>query len=559
MVAKSMKGDRRMKRVVAACTLTTSLAILSLGVRCGGETEVVDPPSPPASTIELRGTVAGTPIAAYDLCVRDERPADRSAGVQVFLDASGSTRGFSVASVMSPLAQWVKRASIGSPTSGVELSLTRLQAFSTDGFIDLPTREETVTYEVGHGNTNLDEVIARAQDEAITVIATDGVPYTTGLQSAACAGQVDVTCVAKKLREFIDANPHPGMWIVPLFGRYDGKYAAEGQRIPNNPEWAEQTTRQLKETLGGDIRLRANDSADRATNPFFYTGPRTLLLIVLAKDASMGRIFLSSLYERASQYRVALLGEDFTAFNGMADHPLGAFTPVELYPGYTPRISSIRGEKRKAPANLSDEAGGFISVKELREGNPFQAQVACAGARESTPDQVIDLAFSTGAHDRCRKMYSLPSVQYLPELPVKTGDSEKKDASTLVRKLVLTQATAEQNGALRGEMHIRCAGGGRGCDNPSTIRIVAKVAYSDAAERLADRTGSVGAVAYLQRLSTESLVEEPFKVLALDRMLIEVMRTITQDAAAQDVGRIDVCRTDPTPPVATATHTSDTR
>jgi hypothetical protein len=551
-----MRKDGRMKRALAACTLSTSLAILALGVRCNGETEVVEPPPPPASTIELKGTRAGTPAGAYDLCVRDERPADRTAGVQVFLDASGSTRGFSVPNVMSPLAQWVKRSAIGSPASGVEFSLTRLQTFSTDGIIDLPTREETINYTVEHGNTNLDEVIARAKNEAITVIATDGVPYTNGAQSTACAGQVDVTCVAKKLREFIDANPHPGMWIVPLFGRYDGKFAAEGQQIPNNPEWAEQTTRQLKETLGGDIRLRANDSEDRLTNPFFYTGPRTLLLIVLAKDASMGRIFLSSLYERASQYRVALLGENFTSFNAMSDKPLGAFTPVELYPGYTPRISSIRGEKRKPPTDVSDDEGGFISVKELLEGNPFQAQVACAGARESTPDQVIDLAFSTGTQNGCRKMYSLPSVQYLPELPSKTDENEKQDASTLVRSLVLTQAGDDQSGALRGEMHIRCAGGGRGCGNPTTIRVVAKVAYSDAAERLADRSAPVGAVMYLQKLSTESLVLEPFKVLALDRMLIEVMRTITQDAAAQDVGTITVCRTDPVPRTTTAATTT---
>jgi len=536
-----------MKRLVAASTLSACLAILTLGTRCKGETEVVDPPPPSGdATIELKGTVAGTPLGAYDLCVRDERPAERTAGVQVFLDASGSMRGFSVPGVMSPLAQWVKRSAIGSPAGGVEFSLTRLQAFSTGGIIDLPAREETISYEVKQGsNTNLEEVIGRAQDEAITVIATDGVPYTTGVESTTCAGQVDVTCVAKKLREFIDANPHPGMWIVPLFGRYDGKYAGEGQQIPDNPEWAEQTTRHLKETLGGDIRLRANNSPDRATNPFFYTGPRTLLLIVLAKDASMGRIFLSSLYERAPHYRVALLGENFTSFSAMPDRPLGAFTPIELYPGYTPRVSSIRGQKRKPAAEVSEEAGGFIDVRELKEGNPFLARVACAGARESTPDEIVDVTFLTGTKDLCRKMYSLPSVQYLPELPSKTDGNEKQDAATLVRSLVLTQAGAGQNGALRGEMRIRCAGGGRGCDNPTTIRIVAKVAYSDAAERLADRVAPVGAVAYLQRLSTDSLVEEPFKVLALDRMLIEVMRTITQDAAAQDVGAITICRTDP--------------
>ena len=92
-------------------------------------------------------------------------------------------------------------------------------------------------------------------------------------------------------------------------------------------------------------------------------------------------------------------------------------------------------------------------------------------------------------------------------------------------------------------MHVRCAGtGGRPCGAPTTIRVVARVAYSDAAERLADRRAPVGTVAYLQKLSTDSLVDEPFKVLALDRMLIEVMRTITQDASARDVAGIEVCR-----------------
>jgi hypothetical protein len=257
-----------MRRFVLACALPILLALLTLGTRCGSET--VDPPPPPpgALTIDLKGTTAGTPATAYDLCIRDERPAERSAGVQIFLDASGSTRGFSVPAVMSPLAQWVKRSAIGSPAAGVEFSLTRLAAFSTDGIVDLPTREETISYTVGHANTNLNEVIARAQDEAITVIATDGVPYTSGGQSAECAGQVDVTCVAKKLRQFIDSNAHPGMWIVPLFGRYDGKFAAEGQQIPNDPQWAENTAKRLKETLGGDESIflyRTEDAAaDRA-------------------------------------------------------------------------------------------------------------------------------------------------------------------------------------------------------------------------------------------------------------------------------------------------------
>lgn len=532
------------------------LAILDM--RCGGgETPVENPPVlPTAGSIDLKGTPAGTPAAAYDLCVRAEHPSERTAGVQIFLDASGSTKGFSIPRVMSPLAQWVKRSSIGSPAAGVEFSLNRLQAFSTDGIIDLPTHEDSINYTVEHGNTNLDEVIGRAQDEAITVVVTDGVPYTSASQSSACAGQVDVTCVAKKLREFIDRNPHPGMWIVPLFGRYDGKFTTEGQQIPNDPQWAETTAKRLKETLGGTIMIRANGDTDRTINPFFYTGPRTLILIILARDVSLGRIFLESLYERADLYGVALLGESFTSFNDMADKPVGMFTPVELYPGYTPRVSMIRGEKRKPAADVPDDAGGFISIKQVQEGNPFQLSVACAGARESTPDQIFDLSFSTGTADLCRKMYSLPSVQYLPELPVKGDENEKQDAASLIRSLTLTQAGGGQIGSLRGEMHIHCGGGGRPCDHPSTIRVVAKVAYSDAAARLADRTSPAGAVAYLQRLSTDSLVNEPFKVLALDRMMIEVMRTITQDAEAQDVAAVTVCRTDPVKPVAAPATTT---
>ncbi len=546
-----------MKPRLPIWALSIPMALLALGTRCGGEKPTTDnPPLAAPGTVELKGTAAGTPAVAYDLCVRDERPAERTASVQIFLDASGSTSGFSIPLVMSPLAQWVKRSAIGSPASGVEFSLNRIQAFSTDGIIDLPAHEETINYKVTHANTNLDEVIGRAQDESITVVVTDGVPYTSASQSAGCAGQVDVTCVAKKLRQFIDSNPHPGIWIVPMFGRYDGKFTTEGQQIPNDPQWAETTAKRLKETLGGTIMIRANGDIDRAVNPFFYTGPRTLLLIVLARDVSLGRIFISSLYERASLYRVTLLGENFTSFN-TTDKPLGAFTPVELYPGYTPRISLIRGELRKPALDADPNAGGFISVKQMQEGNPFQVSVACAGARESTPDQVIDLAFSTGASDQCRKMYSLPSVQYLPELPVRSDENEKQDAASLVRSLVLSQAAANQKGSLHGEIHIRCGGGGRPCDHPSTIRVVAKVGYSDAAERLADRNSPAGAVAYLQRLSTDSLVDEPFKVLALDRMLIEVMRTITQDASAQDVGTVVVCRTDAVkPPSTTATTTT---
>lgn len=547
-----------MKRVIAGSAMAAAMLLLTTTARCGrGETPVEDNP---VLTIELKGTAPGTPVAAYDLCIRDERPAERTAGVQVFLDASGSMRGFSVDGVMSPLAQWVKRSAIGAPAAGVEFSLTRIQAFSTEGLIDLPTREEAVNYTVGRGNTNLDEMIGRGDEEAITVIVTDGVPYTSGGQSVSCAGQVDVTCVAKRLREFIDANTHPGMWILPLFGRYDGKFAAEGQQIPNDPEWADTTARRLKETLGGDIKLRANEGADRAINPFFYTGPRTLLVIVLAKDASMGRIFLSSLYERANLYRVALVGENFTAFNDAPDKALGAFTPVELYPGYIPRVSTIRGEIRKRQASEeSDDAGGFIAVKPLQEGNPFRVGLACAAARESTPDEIIDLTFSTGGGDVCRKVYSLPSVQYLPELPSKTDDTERQDAAAIMRSLVLTQAGAEQKGALRGEMHVHCSSsGGRPCDQPTTLRVVAKVAYSDAAERLADRKAPVGTVAYLQKLSTDLLTEEPFKVLALDRMLIEVMRTITQDASARDVASIQVCRTDAVPQPATAAGAATT-
>ena len=545
-----------MKRVIAASVVGVLLILLAAG--CPDGTPDDGPPPPPtAPTIDLQGTLSGTPPAAYDLCVRDEQPASSEAGVQVFLDASGSMRGFSVSRVMSPLAQWVKRSAIGAPTANVEFSLSRVQAFSTEGLIDLPPRAESVDYAVGRGNTNLDEMIARARDEEITVIATDGVPYTAGAESVSCAGQVDVTCVAKRLREFLNDNAHPGLWVVPLFANYDGRYSAEGQQIPNDPEWADTTARRLKETLGGDIRLRANNGLDRSINPFFYAGPRTLLLIVLAKDASMGRILLSSLYERANLYQVALVGEDFTAFTGTSDKALAAFTPVELYPGYTPRITLVGGVKRKrAVADVPEDAGGFIDIKRLHDGSPFRAEIACTAARESTPDETIDLTFSTGSSDACWKLYSLPSVQYLPELPSRTGEAERLDAAAIVRSLSLSHGGAQQPGALRGEMHVRCAGtGGRPCGAPTTIRVVARVAYSDAAERLADRRAPVGTVAYLQKLSTDSLVDEPFKVLALDRMLIEVMRTITQDASARDVAGIEVCRVDAVPRPAAATTT----
>jgi hypothetical protein len=560
MAAEGVIVTRRasMKRAFAAAGIGVLVIWSSAG--CPGEQPIDDTP-PPAQTltIELKGTEAATPTAPYDLCARDERPAGSEAGVQIFLDASGSMRGFSVPQVMSPLAQWVKRSAIGAPAANVQFSLIRVQAFSTAGIIDLPARAESVNYPVEHGNTNIDEMIARARDEAITVIATDGVPYTAGAESASCAGQVDVTCVAKRLREFLDDNAHPGMWIVPLFGQYDGKFSAEGQQIPNDPAWADSTARQLKETLGGDIRIRANNGPDRAMNPFFYTGPRTMLLIVLAKDASMGRIFLSALYERAGLYRVALVDEDFTAFTNATDKALAAFTPVELYPGYTPRVTNIHGVRRKrSVADTPEDAGGFIDVKRLHDGTPFRAEVACAAARESTPDEIVDLTFSTASSDVCRKLYSLPSVQYLPELPARTTEADRQDAASVVRSLALSQGSAQQPGSLRGELHIRCAGtGGKPCSSPTTIRVVAKVAYSDAAERLADRRASSGAVAYLQKLSTDSLVTEPFKVLALDRMLIEVMRTITQDASARDAAAIEVCRVDAVPkPAATVTDTS---
>lgn len=543
-----------MKRVIVVSALTCAALLTIAGCR-PPEHQDVSPPPPSVLAIDLKGTPAGTPLAAYDLCVRDERPADRAASVQIFLDASGSMHGFSIPGVMSPLAQWVKRSSIGAPTSGVEFSLARIQAFSAEGLVDLPTQEDTINYTVTHGDTNLDEIVGHANDESVTVIVTDGVPYTAAGKSSSCAGQVDVTCVAKRLRQFIDANAHPGIWIMPLFGRYDGKFSGEGQQIPNDPEWADKTARRLKETLGGDIRLRTNDAEDRALNPFFYTGPRTLLVIVLAKDASMGRIFLSSLYERANLYRVALLGENFTVFSEATDKALGAFTPVELYPGYIPRVSLIHGQQRKhQAADVPEDAGGFIAIKRMQDGNPFRAEVACAAARESTPDEIIDLTFSTGTGDNgCHRIFSLPSVQYLPELPTKIAETERQDGAAIVRSLTLSQAGADQQGAMRGELHIRCGGGGRPCDQPTTIRVVAKVAYSDAAERLSDRKAPVGAVAYLQKLSTDSLIDEPFKVLALDRMLIEVMRTITQDASARDVASLNVCRTDPPPRPAAAT------
>src|SRR5262249_49545342 len=142
----------------------------------------------------------------------------------------------------------------------------------------------------------------------------------------------DIACVAHAMRDAMRATSADGatgdwgLWFIPLIAEYDGPFYTEEPMPADFQE--RKVVDQIRADLGVQVEV-TNPRSGAGGLVYQYRGPRTLLLIVIARWADVGRAALQALWDRAGDRRLNRINKmrEFSA--GMA-----CLQPVEVYPGF---------------------------------------------------------------------------------------------------------------------------------------------------------------------------------------------------------------------------------
>jgi hypothetical protein len=365
------------------------------------------------------------------------RPIQLKTGrVQVLVDSSGSMIGFQ--HEIPPLVNWLRHGVSQVQQSAMNVQTTRLcqfsEAFSESGGLanctDLAS-EIVFDYKV-FGNTNLHQAIRSAKDYELTYIITDGVAATGGRGASDCAGGVDAACVARALREVIHAQSPEGndldrgIWVVPLLANYDGTFYTEEPIFPTNFS-AEETIKQVRADIGVNAVVQNPGTGSDGRLQFKYQGPRSMLLIVIARWAEVGRASVQALWERAEYLGVTRI-EEMKQFSS----ELASFSPIEVYPGF---LNQLRWETLKSVDDPNLRQGTMDAI--LNTTSPKQS-IVLECPKEGSGQDLYDL---TGSTSSSGQIAGCVPIRLLPALTFGFRAVDPKDDAVLRQcpRLVRTQ------------------------------------------------------------------------------------------------------------------------
>ena len=286
-------------------------------------------------TLPPAGPAAGfPPPATVTWCAGSLRQA--SVRAQFLADDSASMNGFPAA--MPVVAQWVELAFSHLRGSITQYAARRSCYFSQGrGIHDCSSSALAVKAFRAQGNTSLDQAIREAANFDLSVVLTDGIAATGATGGQGCAAGVDASCVAGSLEQAIApraGDPQamtPGIWLVPLAASFDGRFYTEQRADPSSFDTGKAAAAVAAETSTvAEITAPGLDAAKQLA--YRYRGPRLLLLLVVARDANLGRGFVQALAARREPGGLAAL-DALKAFQA----GVAALPPIEVYPGVLPQ------------------------------------------------------------------------------------------------------------------------------------------------------------------------------------------------------------------------------
>jgi hypothetical protein len=435
------------------------------------------------------------------------------------------------AKALPPLVTWVQQGISQLQNSTLVIEKSRICQFSQGqgiyGCTDFKNQPSNYDHS---GNTNLHEAIRSAQDFDLSFILTDGVAATGGQSAGDCARGVDAACVARALQSFI--NPQTattedgdrGIWIIPVVASYSGRFYTEEPITPSDFR-SKDTIDKVRSDI--DVEAVVQDPRTESNSLVFtYNGPRTLLLIVLARWANVGRAAVQALWERTSLNSIARL-KQVKGFSSLT----GALEPIEVYPGF---LNTVQWKTLKE----SDEPGdrrGTLDVFYERGATRSTISVSCP--KGGSGEGVYTLIGSTNVEDQisgCVPIRILPAFNYRFR-PVRSEDDAE------MGQLLKGFERRDDHANLR--LHLSCDTNlSRPCgQNPISAQWMAYMNYSKAADGLASSDSSNSLQQQIGALSTDHPSREPHRIFALLQTLETFYREVSQDQRSLVLASIDFC------------------
>jgi hypothetical protein len=460
-------------------------------------------------------------------CVQQRSTAE-TGDVQVLVDGSGSMVGFDP--MLPEIIKWSQHAVSAIHNSALNIGASRVCTFrEREGVSGCTGMTGAVPPRQSHGNTNLHEAIASAQDYALTLIVTDGVAATGENGKGDCATGVDAACVARSLVNWVhggDTSEDRGVWLVPLVAPYDGTFYTEEEIAPASFH-SEDAIQKIRSDIPLDASIQNPQPGPGGNLIYHYRGPRSLLLVVLAKKSDIGRAAIQALWERAEYLNVRQMGELRNYSGGIA-----ALTPVEVVPGF---LNKVRWSNLKE----SDEPGasqGTLDVHETGRGDKTTVEVNCPNSGENSGKYTLEGSGAPGQVAGCVPIRVVPGASFdvRPARPEDDGDLHQ-----FVKGFTLPAGSYSSLNLDLGcptDTNRRCNA------SPILVQLVAFMRYGEAADRLASPGKTASTVAALSNLSTAHPSLEPHRINALSLIVTLFYREIANDARSSVLGSFDVCK-----------------
>jgi len=297
------------------------------------------------------------------------------ADVQVLVDGSGSMIGFDPK--LPEIVRWSQHAISAIQNSVITIRNSRICTFrEKEGISGCAGITGQIPPISSHGDTNLHEAINSTKDYALTFIVTDGVAATGDQGKGSCATGVDAACVARSLVNAIhsnDTSDDRGIWIVPLVAPYEGQFFTEESISPGSFQ-SQQAIEKVHSDIPIDAAIQNPRTGYGEKLVYTYKGPRSLLLIVIAKKSDVGRAAIQALWDRAEYLNVGKLGALQKYSGGIA-----ALTPIEVYPGH---LNKVRWQSLN-DSEEPDTSKGTIDAEASIQPEKTSLQVNCPNADEN--------------------------------------------------------------------------------------------------------------------------------------------------------------------------------
>jgi hypothetical protein len=427
---------------------------------------------------------------------------------------------------MPALLAWIDQALSHMRRFEMSWSKTRACAFSgARPLSGCGGRQLSAASLKGAGDTTLDEAIASARDYDLSIIVTDGAG-AGGAATKECATGVDAACVGRSLalalqpRAGEKAEPRGGVWMIPLVGHHNGPLFTEQLADPSSVDPAS-----ISEAVKADTSVAAEASGFRrdASGMLFYqySGPRTFLLAIIARQTDLGRAFVAALQARMQYAQVARL-EKLSEYRG----GLSALPALELYPGAAAglRWSNLRVSQ---PACITLDA-------RLRKDGAIS--IGCSNARDEATVTLTATA-PPDSYDCARLLM----------LPVMRTEIRQDRAFNAIRDYAWRGSAEDPRLPLQLQLQVACSRQwqSRLAGSCATVaRVVSRRDLSATVESLVSGKGGNEALGLVRKISSSSVIYAPHRAFQLVETLERFYRAVlpltasTQEAI---LGSIDFC------------------